>query len=163
VSLAAYTLGANVENLAFTGTGNFSGTGNALANAMTAGSGNDSLAGLGGNDLLNGGAGDDALDGGEGDDMLNGGDGTDTLVGGDGNDSLNGGAGADAMTGGSGNDRYTVDNAGDSVVEAPGEGTDAVLVSLDTYAMSANVENLAFTGAGSFTGTGNDLANAMTG
>ena len=38
-TLASYTLGANVENLAFIGTGNFTGTGNALNNVITGGSG----------------------------------------------------------------------------------------------------------------------------
>jgi Ca2+-binding RTX toxin-like protein len=50
-------LAANVENLTFTGTGNFTGIGNALANVITGGAGNDSLTGGLGNDTLNGGAG----------------------------------------------------------------------------------------------------------
>ena len=50
---------ANVENLTFTGSGNFSGTGNAAANALTGGTGNDTLNGGGGIDNLTGGAGDD--------------------------------------------------------------------------------------------------------
>ena len=37
-ALASYTLGAaNVENLTFTGSGNFAGTGNALDNVITGG------------------------------------------------------------------------------------------------------------------------------
>ena len=43
-----------IENLTYLGTGNFSGTGNALDNVITAGSGNDVLYGLGGNDTLYG-------------------------------------------------------------------------------------------------------------
>src|SRR5206468_786613 len=58
-SLNSYTLGANVENLRFTGTGDFTGTGNTLANAITGGAGNDTLDGGGGNDSMTGGAGND--------------------------------------------------------------------------------------------------------
>jgi Ca2+-binding RTX toxin-like protein len=59
-SLASYTLGADVDNLFFGGSGNFAGTGNALANELVGGAGNDVLTGGGGNDLLNGGvAGND--------------------------------------------------------------------------------------------------------
>ena len=60
-TLASYTLGADVENLAFTGTGGFAGTGNALANAITGGAGNDTLAGGLGADSLTGGLGADAF------------------------------------------------------------------------------------------------------
>jgi Ca2+-binding RTX toxin-like protein len=58
-ALASYALGANVENLAFQGTGNFSGTGNSATNALVGGAGNDTLDGGVGNDTLTGGAGDD--------------------------------------------------------------------------------------------------------
>jgi Ca2+-binding RTX toxin-like protein len=58
-TLASYTLGANVENLTYTGTGNFAGSGNGLDNVITGGSGNDTLKGGGGDDILIGGAGTD--------------------------------------------------------------------------------------------------------
>ena len=51
--------GANVENLTFIGAGNFTGTGNALANMITGGAGNDTLNGGAGADTLIGGAGND--------------------------------------------------------------------------------------------------------
>ncbi|WP_085663268.1 peroxidase family protein [Pseudomonas sp. B5(2017)] len=59
-SLASYTLGANVENLSFTGTGNFLGVGNALSNTIIGGAGNDFLNGSLGIDQLVGGAGNDS-------------------------------------------------------------------------------------------------------
>jgi len=76
---------------------------------------------------------------------------------------LDGGLGADAMAGGAGNDTYLVDNAGDSVVEASGAGTDLVRTSLASYGLAENVENLSYTGTGNFTGIGNGLANSIVG
>jgi VCBS repeat-containing protein len=58
-TLNHYFLAANVENMTFTGTGNFAGAGNALANVITGGDGNDTLTGGGGNDTLTGGFGRD--------------------------------------------------------------------------------------------------------
>jgi len=133
------------------------------ANTLTGGAGNDVLRGLGGNDTLNGLGAVDQLFGGAGNDILNGGDDADLLFGEDGNDTLNGGLGADAMDGGLGNDTFVVDNAGDSVVEAAGGGTDLVQTSLLSYQLGANIENLTFTGSGNFTGFGNTLANTLTG
>ncbi|ANK96311.1 M10 family metallopeptidase C-terminal domain-containing protein [Rhizobium sp. N621] len=200
-ALEAYSIAAlvNVENLTYTGSASFTGTGNALANTIT---------GDAGNDTLNGGAGTDSLIGGEGDDTYivdNAGDivtesadegadtvrttltsytlGSDvenlsfigtaafagtgnslanTITGGAGNDTLDGAAGADILIGGAGNDTYIIDNAGDIVTEAAVVGIDTVRTTLAAYTLGANVENLLFTGSGSFTGTGNALANTIT-
>jgi serralysin len=59
-----------MENLTFTGLGNFAGTGNALANVLIGGVGADSLSGGGGSDTLIGGAGGDVLTGGAGSDTF---------------------------------------------------------------------------------------------
>jgi Ca2+-binding RTX toxin-like protein len=100
--------------------------------------GNDALYGNEGNDSVSGGAGNDTLWGWTGNDTLNGGTGNDTiggdqdndlLYGGTGNDTIYGGTGADTMIGGSGDDWYYVEQAGDSVIEAAGEGYDRVLAS----------------------------------
>lgn len=66
-----WSLGANLENLTFTGTKNLAGTGNGLDNHLT---------GNGGANHLDGGAGNDVLDGGSGHDILTGGMGSDTFA-----------------------------------------------------------------------------------
>jgi Ca2+-binding RTX toxin-like protein len=85
-----------------------------------------------------------------------------TLSGSDGNDTLDGGAGADSLVGGLGDDLYIVDNIADVVVEAAASGTDSVQ-SLVTYTLSANVENLALTGAAAINGTGSIDNNYLLG
>ena len=171
-SFASYTLGADLENLTFTGAIAYAGTGNALNNVITGGAGADTLLGDAGDDTLNGGAGNDVLDGGAGadialggagNDTLNGGAGSDTLNGEAGNDTLSGGADADIMQGGAGNDTYVVEDAGDTATEAFNAGTDTVQTTLATYVLGANLENFTFTGAGAFTGAGNALSNILTG
>jgi Ca2+-binding RTX toxin-like protein len=69
-SLSSHTLASNVENLVYTGTSAFSGTGNSLNNTITGGIGNDTLRGNSGSDTLSGGDGADVLRGGTGKDFL---------------------------------------------------------------------------------------------
>lgn len=88
---------------------------------------------------------------------------TDLLDGLDGDDVLDGGAGADDMFGRAGNDVYVVDNVDDSVTEAANEGIDRVETNLAAYTLRLNVENLEYSGASAFTGTGNTLANTIVG
>ena len=71
-------------------------------------------------------------------------------------------AGADVMTGRGGNNSYTVDNAGDTIVENPGEGIELVFASTH-FALPANVENLFLTGAADLQGYGNGLSNSIVG
>ena len=103
-ALGTFALGANMENLIYTGTGNFTGVGNGLGNFMTGGGGGDALLGGLGNDVLGGGGGTDFLDGGDGADYIDGGAANDVLGGGASNDVLGGGSGADYMDGGDGSD-----------------------------------------------------------
>ncbi|HEY0012291.1 MAG TPA: M10 family metallopeptidase C-terminal domain-containing protein [Allosphingosinicella sp.] len=142
-ALGSYGLGAYVERLTGASDGGQVLSGNDLANTMRAGSGNDTLYGHGGDDMLYGGAGNDAFDGG------------------DGNDLIDGGTGADAMGGFAGDDLFIVDDGGDTVVEAEGEGTDEVRTALGSYALTAHVEKLTGTsGAGQML-SGNALANVI--
>jgi Ca2+-binding RTX toxin-like protein len=55
------SLGANIENLRFSGTGNISGFGNELANVITGNAGNNLIAGNAGNDTLWGKGGNDTF------------------------------------------------------------------------------------------------------
>ena len=116
-SLASYTLATNFEALVYTGSGAFTGYGNAADN---------------------------------------------TLLGGAGNDKLDGKAGADTLVGGLGDDTYTVDNAGDVVIEQVGAGTDTVKATV-SYTLGANVEKLTLGGTAAIDGTGNELGNTIKG
>jgi VCBS repeat-containing protein len=152
-SSASYTLSANIENLTLTGTAGINGTGNAADNVITGNVGANTLAGE---------SGDDTLLGGDGNDVLNGGSGADRLFGESGNDTLDGGSGADFMAGGTGADSYVVEDEGDVVAEAAGEGIDTVHASIN-YVLGDNVENLILTGSTAINGTGDALGNVLTG
>jgi Ca2+-binding RTX toxin-like protein len=96
-------------------------------------------------------------------DLIGVGNASDNIIrGNSGNNFINGGAGADTMIGGEGNDTYVVDNAGDRVIENPGEGIDWVLSSV-TFSLGANIEHLVLTGTANISGTGNNLANTIIG
>jgi len=144
-SLAAYTLGNNVERLYIDSTGAANGTGNALDNTLFAGAGNNVLDGRDGNDTV---SYDHALSGvtvnlstsaqqntaGSGLDTLKlcenltGSAYADSLSGNSAANVLNGGAGNDTLVGGSGDDRLI-----------GGAGTDNLTggTGADTYAFGA--------------------------
>jgi Ca2+-binding RTX toxin-like protein len=85
-----------------------------------------------------------------------------SIFGNIGNNLIDGGVGADAMAGGAGDDTYFVDNAADTVIEAAGQGTDAVFASIN-YGLTANVETLVLQGSADLQAFGNGLANGMFG
>jgi Ca2+-binding RTX toxin-like protein len=67
-SALSLVLGANLEKLVLTGTGDLTGIGNALDNSLFGTAGHNLLRGLDGNDLMDGGAGADTMVGGVGND-----------------------------------------------------------------------------------------------
>jgi Ca2+-binding RTX toxin-like protein len=180
LSAVTFTLGANVENLTLTGSGNINGTGNSLANTLA------------GNTGIN---------------ILTGGDGTDTyvihhsastivetlaggtdivtsdvsfalganvehlfLLGGaninaTGNAIQNvlvGNLGINTLTGGAGDDIYFVQAAGATLIENPGAGLDT-LFNYVSMTLDDNVEDMRLQGTGNINGTGNSAANVLTG
>ena len=84
------------------------------------------------------------------------------LTGNNGNNNLDGGSGADTMVGGGGNDTYTVDDAGDVVVEASGAGDDHVRSTI-TYTLANDLEHLTLLGTNVINGVGNASANRIIG
>lgn len=180
--LAAYSLGANVENLRLMSNGSATGTGNALNNLIYAGKGNNLLDGAQGLDTLSyayassavtaslatdaaqstGGSGTDTLRNFE---NLTGSNYNDILTGNSAVNTLNGGAGADTLQGGDGSDTYHVDNSGDLVVETNSSistgGTDSVFSYLGSYSLGAHVENLRIMASTAANGTGNALNNLI--
>lgn len=92
-----------------------------------------------------------------------GGSGADRLIGNTAANVLNGHAGADTMEGGAGDDTYYVDNAGDTVVETTGNGSDRVYSSV-TFAIGAQeIERLTLTGGANINATGGAGANTLDG
>ncbi|MGE5516219.1 MAG: calcium-binding protein, partial [Bacteroidota bacterium] len=157
-ALAAYSLGANVENLTYIGVGAFTGTGNALANTLVGGAGADRLDGGLGSDTasyaassvavnvnlatgVNSGgdaAGDvlvsiENLIGSFYDDVLAGDAGANALNGGAGIDTLVGGGGADSLIGGTGKDTYLFDREhGADTVNNRGQAADGDVIRFGT-------------------------------
>jgi Ca2+-binding RTX toxin-like protein len=135
-------LATPLENLdaSATGTSKLNLTGNVSANTLTGNDANNVLSGLAGNDTIHGRGGNDILDG---------------------------GVGSDSLIGGTGDDTYVVDNAGDTITEGSGEGTDLVKVGIatagGTFTLSGNVENATLTNTVAFNLTGNELGNVLTG
>ncbi len=188
-ALLAYTLGADIENLTLTGTGQSAGIGNSLSNMMIGTSGANLLDGKGGPDTMAGGAGDDlymvdhpgdtvieranegALDSVTSSVSYALSENVENLVltgtaaiAGTGNELdnvLTGNSAANVLAGLGGNDTYVI-GAGDTVVEAANGGTDTVASGI-THTLATNVENLTLIGFSAINGTGNAMDNVLNG
>ena len=100
-SITSFTLDLNIENLTLASVYNSAGTGNGLANVLTAATNaRAELHGLAGADTIFGGGLADYLYGESGRDSISGGDDGDRAYGGDGNDTIFGGTGFDTLDGG---------------------------------------------------------------
>lgn len=123
----------------------------------------ETLSGGDGDDVLKGLDGNDTILGGRGDDLIQGGNGNDRLLGFSGADTLDGGPGADTLEGGRGNDTYIINDTGNVIVDFDGAGIETVQTALSSYSISGTIENLTYTGTGSFRGGGNAKANVIHG
>ncbi len=155
-------------------------TGDAKANDLFGGLGNDTLSGGIGDDRLFGEQGNDQLFGndsatpigsqGDGNDLLYGGAGNDLLFGGGGNDTLSGGSDNDSLAGGMGSDFL---DGGDGLDTASYlDSATAVAVRLWDNSASGgdaagdilvNIENLTGSKLGNDVLVGNALANVLDG
>ncbi len=113
-----------------------------------------------------GGSAKDILIGNQIANVLSGNRGNDELFGKGGDDTLDGGLGADTMAGGLGDDAYFIDNVGDVVTEAAGDGNGSSDVINSSIALTnvANVEKLFLTGSANLSATGlNSQADWLVG
>lgn len=94
--------------------------------------------------------------------QASGNSGNNRIIGNNSNNYLYGLGGADTLEGWDGNDSYYIENAGDIVIERPGEGTDDVYSSV-TYSLAQNVESLTLQGSQAIDGFGNNLNNSLEG
>ena len=188
--LLDYTLPDGIEYLYGTSAAGQTLRGNALNNSITGKAGADHMLGGLGDDYYAVGAGDVVEEfAGQGDDVV----GTDLatyaltvnverlygtsnsgqilignslanqILGGSGDDQIDGGPGADQLWGGSGNDIYTVDDAGDHVIESPDGGIDEIRTALAAYTLFDGPENLTGLSAAGQALTGNNAVNAIAG
>ncbi|MVA71406.1 hypothetical protein GOZ81_09995 [Agrobacterium vitis] len=162
--LNSYSLTRNFENLTYTGTANFTGSGTVADNVMISGAGADYLFGNNGNDTLIGGAGADKLSGGGGNDTSSYRDSTsavtvnlatglaqggfaqgdtfisiESLEGSAYNDTLTGNRESNTLRGGDGGD--VLDGAAGSDTASYLDSTSAVTVNLQTRTLSGGYAN----------------------
>ncbi|VIO75413.1 Bifunctional hemolysin/adenylate cyclase [Bradyrhizobium ivorense] len=151
-TIASFTLGANLEDLKYSGNQNFTGIGNELDNTIEGSNGSDVLYGLGGFNVLIGEYGNDTADysaapgaisvnlsSGQGQngfgrtdtffsiENIIGSGNDDTIIGNSGNNTLNGGGGGDTLVGGDGNDTL-IGGAGAANTMQGGAGNDTYIV-----------------------------------
>jgi Ca2+-binding RTX toxin-like protein len=95
--------------------------------------------------------------------VLVGNSGKNILTGGAGTDTLDGGAGIDTLNGGADNDTYVLGAETDTVIDSGGTGDTITSTITRSLAGYAAIENLTLLGTTNIAGTGNGVANSLTG
>ena len=137
-------------------------TGDAGANVLTGGDGNNTITGLAGDDLITVGNGNNSLFGGAGDDTIVAGNGNNHVYGGAGNDTIILGNGTNWVSAGTGDDNVFGGTGHTTFVDTGNDGNDSYYGggasdTLDMSAVAANIQANLGTGTAGWAKVGTEV------
>ncbi len=137
-------------------------SGDANANVLSAGNGDNTITGLAGDDLITSGNGNSALSGGAGDDVIVAGNGNNHVLGGSGEDNVFLGNGNNWVNAGAGDDNVFSGTGHATFVDSGSDGNDSYYAdgasdTLDMGAINANIQANLGTGSGGWAKAGSEV------